>query len=640
MYAVRYTNITMHSVDSGFVVDERFDNNVTVARHDRMTNVTIEDVQIEGVRGTVVGSAICLDCSANASDGHSPMCHDFTMRDIALRPSAAAVAAGRRPGFSCEGPPIPTRSGAVSHVDPLDSTCFRYQDGGNGSGAGGDGSGAGGDGSGAGVVAQGAERAAYLPGAVPLAATAVNAHIATAGHASPSLAARATQIDGAGRSALVSDLLRLGGRCGKPCECEISADLHRCKGGWAAGCVPLPCSSCDEVGCNWCINGTCQPFWAHECQPFPTLRGASKSGRAHHSSPLPLPAHLDASRGHLPVPTHPDESRGHLTAATDESRGHLTAATDGERMGARATGTSSRDAAWSVCPLSPLIACPGNSTCCPMAYSGAYVGCCPHAGGVCCEPAITNSGACCPAGYSCAHENGQALCVQDEATVHEAAVHEATVHEQAPILATAVCKPGPPLPTADGDETAASPATPQEPGRRPAEPKKPTVVVMGDSVSIGYTPFLTSVMAAEGVTVMHSPWDARDGGAAETEYGLQCFESFTHTATGTPLHPEVLLWNFGFHNALSNRTWPGQFGNFSVYERELRRLGGQLLTIGARRVLFALTTPFFCSAKTNAIVKALNQQAAAVMTELGIPTLDLCSAPVHRTHDQRPCCVV
>ena len=34
--------------------------------------------------------------------------------------------------------------------------------------------------------------------------------------------------------------------------------------------LTLPCNACDEVGCNWCINGTCQPFWAHRCLPFPT----------------------------------------------------------------------------------------------------------------------------------------------------------------------------------------------------------------------------------------------------------------------------------------------------------------------------------------------------------------------------------
>eukprot|EP01050_Picozoa_sp_SAG11_P052074 SAG11_NODE_29968_length_305_cov_1.000000_1_plen_55_part_10 len=45
---------------------------------------------------------------------------------------------------------------------------------------------------------------------------------------------------------------------------------------------------------------------------------------------------------------------------------------------------------------------------------------------------------------------------------------------------------------------------------------------MADSVSLGYTPTLTALLA-EVALVQHAPWGG-DGGAEETAYGAQCLD--------------------------------------------------------------------------------------------------------------------
>ena len=60
-------------------------------------------------------------------------------------------------------------------------------------------------------------------------------------------------------------------------------------------------------------------------------------------------------------------------------------------------------------------------------------------------------------------------------------------------------------------------------GELPMYPDQPNVLVLGDSVSIGYTVFL-SVMTREKYSTQHTPWDETDGGAGATDEGLACLE--------------------------------------------------------------------------------------------------------------------
>lgn len=81
------------------------------------------------------------------------------------------------------------------------------------------------------------------------------------------------------------------------------------------------------------------------------------------------------------------------------------------------------------------------------------------------------------------------------------------------------------------------------------------MVILGDSVSIGYAPHVATHMAATAL-VQHSPWGG-DGGAEETHYGWECLDYLLAAPDGTPQRPDVLFFNFGLHN-LNNNTIPGQ----------------------------------------------------------------------------------
>lgn len=178
------------------------------------------------------------------------------------------------------------------------------------------------------------------------------------------------------------------------------------------------------------------------------------------------------------------------------------------------------------------------------------------------------------------------------------------------VTGKSVCKPGP--------QKALSTAT-------------KNVMVLGDSVSIGYTPQLGQVLGNIAV-VQHSPYDTRDGGAEDTAYGLQCLEYFMKGPDGSLLEPDILLFNFGLHDGpLGNKTVPGQQGNSSVYANELEQIVVVLKGLYAGRktqLLFALTSPMMCDVHADGNVMTLNVEAAEVMQRHGVATVDAHTALV------------
>ena len=233
--------------------------------------------------------------------------------------------------------------------------------------------------------------------------------------------------------------------------------------------------------------------------------------------------------------------------------------------------------------------CPSSATCCSAPYSKSKMGCCPWENAVCCP---NNPYTCCPEGTTCT-QNG-------------VGAHAVTtcVKENAPDVAgKSVCKPGPEL---------------------PFNTSMPNIVILGDSVSIGYTPVVAKIMAAEAM-VQHSPWDVVDGGAEETAYGLQCLDFFTASSSGTTLVPDILMFNFGLHDGpLGNESIPGDAGLPDVYKSELTQIATQLKQqLPNTTILFALTSAYVCNAVNNGCVQNLNNQAAEVMAALDIPTLDM-----------------
>ena len=246
-------------------------------------------------------------------------------------------------------------------------------------------------------------------------------------------------------------------------------------------------------------------------------------------------------------------------------------------------------------PTSPrTITCAANHTACAATYSASGQGCCVLPNAVCCP----NKQTCCPQGTQCV--DGGGVLTQCVPTSTVAPV-------PAPTPGVSVCKPGAQKPFA-------------------AAPRK-NVIVLGDSVSIGYTPYVAALLANVAL-VQHAPFDTRDGGAEETAYGLKCLEYFVKDPAGKLLQPDVLMFNFGLHDGpLGNATEPGQQGNSSVYPGELEQIARGLQRLfppatSRTKLLFALTSPMLCNANADGNVVGLNNEAAAIMAALGVPTVD------------------
>jgi hypothetical protein len=164
----------------------------------------------------------------------------------------------------------------------------------------------------------------------------------------------------------------------------------------------------------------------------------------------------------------------------------------------------------------------------------------------------------------------------------------------------------------------------------------PNVMILGDSVSIGYTPKVAAIMAQEAL-VQHSPWGG-DGGAEETKYGWLCLDYLLAAPNGTPTLPDVLYFNFGLHN-IANVTVPGQSGTISDYVPYLGKIASKLVALSRDhpgvKVLFGLTTPEMCDGALDDRVMANNADAAKVMATYGIPTVDM-HAPIIRQCGRSP----
>ncbi len=245
-------------------------------------------------------------------------------------------------------------------------------------------------------------------------------------------------------------------------------------------------------------------------------------------------------------------------------------------------------------------ACPiATQTCAPQAWEPADEnwGCCPFPNAVSCS-----NFTCCPEGSKCINSGSGWNTVSRCSPVVFGGVTG---------LGDQVCKTGPPLPLSTT-------------GRN--------VLIIGDSVSIGYTPFVAQIMAHEAVAVQHSPWGG-DGGAEETQYGYRCIDNLLRAPDGTPLSPDLIMFNWGLHNSLSgNKTSgfvPGQSGPPSAYAPYLRKIVQFLRNspaLSRTKLLFAITTPMLCDAGIDAIQRDLNGEAREIMQQNGIPTVDLHAA--------------
>ena len=246
-----------------------------------------------------------------------------------------------------------------------------------------------------------------------------------------------------------------------------------------------------------------------------------------------------------------------------------------------------------LCPNQPAdayaqVRCPANATCSPNGFSeGGGQGCCPWPNAVSCPSGYQ----CCPAGTTC--------------TLISGATYGATYSCDSPsapsVTSKCPCKPGAPL--------------------RPSATKK-NVLVIGDSLSIGYTPAVAANLS-DVALVQHAPFDVRDGGAEEAAYLLQCLDFWTAHPSGIPFVPDLVWFNSGMHNLATagtpgHGTVPGQGGNSSEYGPQLAAATTRLVAWAAAnkvKLIYAWTTPYLNNAATDAVITGtLNPAAGAIMT--------------------------
>lgn len=143
---------------------------------------------------------------------------------------------------------------------------------------------------------------------------------------------------------------------------------------------------------------------------------------------------------------------------------------------------------------------------------------------------------------------------------------------------------------------------------------RPKVLLIGDSISIGYTE-PTAQMLADRADVRRVPMNA-----GPTVRGVEHMDEWLGDEQWDIIH-----FNFGLHDLKFMEDGKRQVG-LEEYERNLRQIVERLQENGAR-LIWATTTPVpegdVQPPRTDEDVAAYNAAARAIMEEHGIPINDL-----------------
>ncbi len=165
-----------------------------------------------------------------------------------------------------------------------------------------------------------------------------------------------------------------------------------------------------------------------------------------------------------------------------------------------------------------------------------------------------------------------------------------------------------------------------------ATPKK-HVLILGDSISIGYTPFVQQMLSKEAVVVRPMNGN-RPENCDGTTKGVQAIDRWLKLEGGKW---DVIHFNFGLHDLKRVNPQTGQASNNpedlrqaepEAYERQLQQIVARLETTGAK-LIWATTTPV----PTGGVkphrdvedVSRYNRTALRIMREHGIAIDDLYS---------------
>ena len=165
----------------------------------------------------------------------------------------------------------------------------------------------------------------------------------------------------------------------------------------------------------------------------------------------------------------------------------------------------------------------------------------------------------------------------------------------------------------------------------------PNILILGDSISIGYTPPLTRLLEGRAV-VVHNP-----GNAAHARNGAEKIDAWIGTSKWDVIH-----FNHGLHDLKyvtdqgsnsTSRTAGHRQVDLPEYAACLETMVLRMKQTGAK-LIFATTTPFPEGTKpvrVPADCALYNEAALAVMKKHGVAINDLCAyAAPHLATWQRP----
>ena len=265
-----------------------------------------------------------------------------------------------------------------------------------------------------------------------------------------------------------------------------------------------------------------------------------------------------------------------------------------------------------LCPNQPADAwtqmrCPATASCSKNGFSqAAGWGCCPWVNATSCPSGYQ----CCPSGSTCNLISGSGYSAVY--TCDGGAAPQGTT-------SLCPCKPG---------------------AMAPPSATLKNVLVIGDSLSIGYTPPLAANLS-DVAQVVHAPWDVTDGGAEESQYLNQCLDYFLTSPSGLAWQPDLIVFNSGMHNLGGPCTpghgcVPGQSGAYTDYAAPMAAATARLVAFaaasgGKTKLLLALTTPYLCNAATDGVIAGvLNVNASSIAAAYGLPVLDPYTAIVNK----------
>jgi acyl-CoA thioesterase-1 len=161
--------------------------------------------------------------------------------------------------------------------------------------------------------------------------------------------------------------------------------------------------------------------------------------------------------------------------------------------------------------------------------------------------------------------------------------------------------------------------------------QKKRLLLLGDSISMGYTPFVKKLLADE--MVVHRPMRGeRMENCSGTTYGVANIDRWLQIDGG---RWDVIHFNWGLHDlkhmkadgkTASDLALDPPQATVEVYARQLREIVRKLKATGAKLV-FAATTPVpdepMKVYRSNADVLRYNEAALQVMKEEGVAVNDL-----------------